>query len=218
VHSLDLELALALALALEINLALALALDLALALALALEIEIDITLDLDLARVLARALDLDPARALALALDLANNLSMAVGFDYALYYAWATASIFAQARLDRKEPIVSKALASYPTLLTGAANLAQEAGILNLARQLSTLRVPALMTSLQGWQQFADRLWPLLQARNLIQDWQLTEAQITVPRTYFAANELLVQCLRGAVVTDRQAILAGLLSPPAGED
>jgi len=169
-------------------------------------------LDFDLDRALARTHDLDIAR------DLANNLSIELGFDYMLYYVRATATLFAREKLDREESTVNNALASYPTLLAGAVDLAQQAGRSDLAQQLSHLPVPVPTASAQGWQQFADRLWRVLQTRGLAQDWQFTKEQSDKLRVYFAANELLVQCLKGAVVTDRQAILAGLLSPPAGED
>jgi len=140
---------------------------------------------------------------------------MDLGFDYALYYAWVTAAIFAHEGLDRKRPTVRKALVGYRTLLAGAVDLAQRAGLPDLAQQLSHLPVPVPTASAQGWQQFADRLWPVLQARGLAQEWQFTKEQTNKLGNYFAANELLVECLKGAVVTDRQAILAGLLAPPA---
>jgi len=148
-------------------------------------------------------------------LELANKLSADLGFDYALYFAWSIAVIFAQTQVARKDVMLSNALISYPTQVAAMVDLAHQAGILDLALQLSNLSVSAFTASAQGWQQFADQLWPLLQARNLDQDWQFTKKQSDKLQAYFAANELLVQCLKGAVVTDRQAILAGLLAPPA---
>jgi len=191
------------------------ALDLAYALGLVLALDLTSARDLVLARDFARARALARTLDLALARDLANNLSIDLGFDYALYYASATAAIFAQARLERKDIMVRDALTSYPILVIGIVDLAQQAGLPDLAQQLSHLPVPVPTASAQGWQQFADRLWRVLQTRGLAQDWQFTEEQTNKLGNYFAANELLVQCLKGAVVTDRQAILAGLLAPPA---
>ncbi len=110
---------------------------------------------------------------------------MALGFDYALYYAWVLAERFADARLARKEQMVSQALAGYPTLVAGAVDLAQQAGILDLAQQLRHLSVPVPTASPQAWPELADRLWLFLQARNLAQDWQFTEKQIDKLQAYF---------------------------------
>jgi len=46
-------------------------------------------------------------------------------------------------------------------------------------------------------------------------EWNFTDAEIDKLNAYFYANELLVQCLKVAAVTDRQAVLNGLLLPPA---
>jgi hypothetical protein len=65
------------------------------------------------------------------------------------------------------------------------------------------------------WQGYADQLVVLLQQRDLAHNWAFTEEQIAKLNAWLDANELLVQCLNVAVVPDREAILAGLLAPPA---
>lgn len=53
---------------------------------------------------------------------------------------------------------------------------------------------------------------------DLAYDWQFTDKQIAQLSAYFDSNELLFQCLNVAVVSDRQAILVGLLAPPVVEE
>jgi len=199
-----------------------------LALALAHKLTRDRTLDVDLESALELAIQsvsaLDSAYAQALAqaytrtLTLARNLSIQLGLDYALYDIWITAVGFAQKGLALKQKTLSEALAGIANLLAGAIELAQQLSALDLVQQLRYLSLPASTASPDDWQQYADHLWSLLQTRGLSYDWQFTQEQIKKLRGYFAANELLVECLKGAVVTDRQAILAGLLAPPAEQN
>ena len=106
-------------------------------------------------------------------------------------------------------------MTAYPELVDGVATLALQAGVGDL---LSDLALPAINASIIEWQRVADKLYPIMQQRDLIHDWQFTDEQIEQLNDYFYANELLVQCLNVAVVSDRQAILAGLLVPPQVAD
>ena len=133
------------------------------------------------------------------------------GLDYGLYYAWAYASLFATEDWPRTEPEVQQGMATYRELLQGVSELAQQANQPHLLRQL---QAPAATASPQGWQGCADQIYAIMQKRDLVHDWQFTKEQISQLNDYFYANELLVQCLNVAVVSDRQAILAGLLAPP----
>jgi len=82
------------------------------------------------------------------------------------------------------------------------------------AQQLRLLVVPEPSANAQAWQGLADQLDAVMQQRGLLQDWYFTGEQIDKLNTWLAANELFVQCLKLAVVPDRQALLNRLLAPP----
>lgn len=72
--------------------------------------------------------------------------------------------------------------------------------------------------SYQEWQQYADRLFALLRGqRDLGREWKFSDKDLYNLGNYFYGNDLLVQCLKVAAVTDRQAVLNNLLLPPAIE-
>lgn len=135
-----------------------------------------------------------------------------MGFDYGLYYAWAHASIFANKQLAQEW---RTGMQQFRSLVNGVVALANEAGMINLAQQLTALSCPTPGASKQGWQQYASALFAMLRdERDLGRKWNLHHADVNKLNNYFYANELLVQCLKVAVVTDRRAVLNGLLLPP----
>ncbi len=175
----------------------------------------------------AQALTQAPARALDRVRELARTLAFAiapaVGVDYVLYYAWCNATLFTDDFLDRRGKDWQAAMQGFSDLLTGVIDLADEAGSANeaglveVARRLHSLLLPSITASGQEWQKYADALFAILRdERDLAHDWGFTKKDIDTLNDYFYASELLVQCLQVAVISDRQAILAGLLSPPTG--
>ncbi len=85
----------------------------------------------------------------------------------------------------------------------------------NLSQVLTKLFVPYISDGPSEWSLFATNLGTVMQNyRNISLDWNLTETQRECLSRYVAANELLVECLRLAVVTDKQAIEDSLLLPP----
>ena len=95
--------------------------------------------------------------------------------------------------------------------------LADEAGLAAVARRLRALPAPSSTASGQDWQQHADALFAILRdERDLARYWVFTKEDIDALSDYFYASELLVQCLKVAVVSDREAILQGLVLPPQG--
>jgi hypothetical protein len=65
------------------------------------------------------------------------------------------------------------------------------------------------------WQQYADALFIILSdERNLGREWNFNDKEIAILNDYFYANELLVECLKVAAVSDRQSVLNKLLMPP----
>lgn len=139
-----------------------------------------------------------------------------MALDYALYYSWGYAALFAAKDLPRDDKGVKAALAAYPQLLAQTGQVAAGANAPALAGTLAKLRVPGSTARVSTWQKFADQLWALLQQRDLVHEWQFGEEQMKRLDDYFAANRLLVDCLKVAVVAERQAILHSLLLPPAG--
>ncbi len=201
-------------------------------------IERALSYSLDLARILnlARALDLardrelsrtrtvnlahprEQARALALNLasesTSANYLSIQIDLDYGLYYVWGYARLFTIEAWPRSDRQVQTWMATYGQLIARLDTLAKQA---NQPQLLRSVTIPTVTASPQGWQQCADQLYAILHERDLIHDWHFTAGQVDQLNAYFYTNELLVQCLNVAVVSDRQAILAGLLAPPKGD-
>ncbi len=189
----------------------------------------------DLARVLALASTRanDPALALTLALashsakaltfgrtrERVRALALAttplVGFDYGLYYAWAYATLFADEKLTQTDRAWQRARYALPSLVQDVAALAQEGGHTSLAQKLLELALPTPNSSGLDWQQYADAIFAILRTeRDLGHDWNFSDKEIDTLNDYFYANELLVQCLQVATVSDRQAVLNSLLLPP----
>lgn len=178
-----------------------------------LAVDLSFILDLGLRKGRTRAL----TRALNLLLDRIgrDELSPQVKFDYSLYYSWAFAELFADSQFMGDDEDIATALNSYRDLPIRMIKLSEQLGIFNTYYELITSTIPSPDTNTQDWQKFADQIKRLLRKRDLIYEQQFTDEEIEKLNAYFTANELLVQCLNVAVVPDREAILAGLLAPPA---
>lgn len=104
----------------------------------------------------------------------------------------------------------------FPDLVKGLVVLANNSGLAGSARQLTTAHIPLPEAKRQDWKKYADFLFTsLLKQRDLGSEWNLNSKTNTKLNDYFYANELLVQCLKVAAVSDRQAVLNSLLLPPA---
>jgi len=137
------------------------------------------------------------------------------GFDYVLYYAWSYATLFANESLDRTDQDWQVVMQAMPALMEGVAGLAEEGGLPALAQQCLVTPLPIPTADAQAWQHYADALFAILcDERSLGREWDFTDEAIRKLNDYFYANELLVECLKVAAVSDRQAILHGLLLPP----
>lgn len=208
------------------------AFDRALTLARTQEPEISLSLArnlaLDLSSTSAREIHLDRASAhpLARAIDLAlvsvHSLAQVttphVGVDYGLYYAWCYARLFADVRLARTHRKWRVAMQQLSGLVGEIVTYAVVAGLDDLTQQLAVHIIPLPGASAQEWHRYADALFAILHdLRALGHPWSLRPEDIDKLKDYFYANELLVQCLKVATVSDRQAILNGLLLPPRRE-
>ncbi len=200
-----------------LDLALARDLDLALEIASVSNLAPALALASDLARSLysATAFDLDLARSFDRSLDLARSTTELVGFDYGLYYSWGYATLLANSALDRNAKNWQTTMQQFPNLVQGIAVLAHKAGLVSLMQALEAQPIPLPTAGTQDWQHYADLLLVMLRdQRGLGQEWNFSAHDEEKLNYYFYFNELLVQCLKVAAVTDRQAVLNSLLLPP----
>ncbi len=188
-----------------LNLACALSLSLALAsdfpplarirdLAIAYE-DISHFLHLSNFRGLARDLDLDPS------------------IDFRLSYALYMGQIF---QFQQAGP-VKEIRQLRPRYTAFFAETVTESKKLDaqLHQALAALTVPAETASEADWQRFCQALQDLMQThRDIGHEWHLSVEQIKRLNTYLQANQLLVECLNLAYVSNRTAIENGLLLPP----
>lgn len=89
----------------------------------------------------------------------------------------------------------------------------KQAELPELYRQVESLIAPTSSSDQAAWKKFASALANLLTDASGI-GYQFHIGQQRKLNEYFAANELLLQCLDLATVSDRAAIKAGLLLPP----
>lgn len=172
-------------------------------------------LEIDLASDLALELEFDPALTsyleLAVDLELVHDFSLEVAFDYGLYFCWKYAKLFGCDWWLRDEDAIKPGMATYPHLIEGLKELSMQTGHDNY---MTELVIPTPSASNDEWQQLTDRMHAIMQARDLVPNWHFTSTLVEVLNSYLSANELLVQCLKVAVVSDRQAILNNLFAPP----
>ena len=159
----------------------------------------------------------DPALDLALACDPALAGALAYGFrlgsDYALLYAWQIAAILAAVR---DWNLVSVHANRYPADFEQVISMVEQTGDAATARRLRGLALPASDQRQDTWSSFADGLRTVMrEERDIGHDWQFSQEQWEKLNAYLAANKFLIDCLDLAYVSDRQAILNGLLAPPA---
>jgi hypothetical protein len=84
-----------------------------------------------------------------------------------------------------------------------------------LAQRILTCIPSPTMTDSATWTAFATTTRKLLiQHHNIGNPWQFTSAGLAVLETYLASTECLVECLKGAVIEDREYILNHLLPVP----
>lgn len=148
---------------------------------------------------------------------LAHATTLQVGLDYGLYYAWSYATIFASQYLKRTDKHGQAAMQKLPYLLHDIVTQAEMAGLTTLAQQLAAHSVPLSNAHIQAWRQYAAFLFTIMcEQRDLGREWNFSQEDLDKLNNYLYANELLVQCLKVATVSDREAVLQGLLLPPAG--
>lgn len=168
----------------------------------------------DLARVLELDSDLDIEKEYKREINIAILTSPIIGFDYGLFYGWGYANEFAVKTLSRHLADWQAAMLQFPNFLHNIAGLVDET---ELAQRLRAIQIPSPSESWRLWRESADALFVILRdERDLCREWDFPQDEIGKLNNYFYANELLVRCLKVAVVSDREWILQGLLSPPNG--
>jgi hypothetical protein len=170
-----------------------------------------IDFDLDSEGVSTRTHNID--QALVCANSLAQNLAIPVlGFDYGLYYAWAYANLFSYENVYRQDKNWQLAMSQFPNLIQGVATLADNAGLFALAQHLRSINIPLPSASWQSWQKYSDTLFAFLRnERDFDCKREFSQEEIIQLNNYFYGNELIVQCLNVAAISDRARILRSLL-------
>ena len=176
-------------------------------------------LDLDLAHelVLTRAFDLTRALDRAFDLPLARAFTPEDEFqlDLALTKLLTYTEIFAQATpkdVERWGKFRVQLLALFQNISTPCHALNLHA----FQQTLSALPFPAADAAQSTWGAFAQQLRNVMQEyRDLGHEWPLSHDSVEQLNRYLAANLLLVECLKLAVVSDKQKIEERLLLPPS---
>ncbi len=185
---------------------------------------LDFTLDhaRDLAHTLDRALDLSYVLDYALdyalerARDLVRVLAGELSTDFNLSYALQFAHVFGAVRPDNFRNVYSLApkFAAYwddVTRSIGPDEMPQ------LRQELAALSVPTQQDEQAAWRAFARNLQRvLIEQRDVGHEWDLSNEQYKQLAGYLEANQLLVDCLQLAVVSNRAAIENSLLQLPWG--
>ena len=87
----------------------------------------------------------------------------------------------------------------------------------DLHEALTHIQWPSLQDTSERWEECANNLRQvMITHRNIGHRWNLNRQQVSKVNNYLKANNLLVECLNLAYVSDRQGILERLLLPPAG--
>lgn len=147
------------------------------------------------------------------ALELARATAPSVGFDFGLYYAWAYANLFANEVFDLE--YWQAPMQEFPSLLQVVAGLADDAKLAALAQYLRAMPMSLPRVDGYSWQQYAVALFPILRDERALRcEWKFSNKEIYKLNDYFYANELLVQCLKVAAVSNRDEVLQKLLLPP----
>jgi hypothetical protein len=97
-------------------------------------------------------------------------------------------------------------------------NKIRESGIESLAVLLTELqnKIPHKTANQNDWVLFSEQLATVLNTqRNIARQWYFTEQQIKLLGDYFSANSLLLDCLKLATVSNREAIKNSLFLPPS---
>lgn len=144
-------------------------------------------------------------------LQLVKQYGPTVGLDYGLLYSWQIVIIFKS--LSNKKR--SQYRDNYASFLASVVQVGAQAGEHELAATLTNQRIPPVGAEAHAWQQLADNLHRVMQhKRQLEPPLILARTQIELLNDYFRTNALLLQCLKSAVVPNRQVLEEGLLLPP----
>lgn len=159
------------------------------------------------ARILSQASSVD------LVASLIYSYGPLIGLNCGVLFAWQMASAFTYASWFKGLQYHRTAYANYYTAIV---KLGDDANLLDFTASLSSISVPDGRSSQNAWEEFANALQSLLvKERDFDFTRQISNEQVRNLNTYFNANELLVQCLKLAVVSDRHAVMRDLLKPPS---
>ena len=146
-------------------------------------------------------------------LELAQSLEPNLAVDYSIYCIWVMASVLAWSRQNYE--VQAKYLASILKNIKLAVNLCVEAGDEGLGESINRIPLPQNIPDPPGWRTVVHEIWILMEKeRGYLPLREISPQEYFRLTDYFYANELLINCLDLAYVTNRQEILDNLLRPP----
>jgi hypothetical protein len=167
-------------------------------------IDIDLALDLASARDRELTSDIMFAIELNIDFDLKIDLLLTLSLQFALFFD----------KVDTGEfQAMKRYISCFSDYFKKVVNLSQQFGSSDLHQALINLTVPNENDRQSAWPPFATILREVMQTqRNIGYEWDLTEKQHENLARYFESNRLLVECLKLAVVSDREGIEGSLLT------
>jgi hypothetical protein len=204
------------------NLALALNLDLDIEHILELASDLDFALDrtIDINLIHARVINLDFADTCIRALDLTYAFeyhSKDISSDYLLYIILLSSWIFVKTDENYFKELINNNHQKFIDFYLATLNKIHELGFESIVLVLTPLKnkIPHKSAAQNDWKLFAEQLTSILQTqRNIGKQWSFTYQQNELMAKYFSANSLLLDCLKLATVSDREAIKNSLFLPP----
>jgi hypothetical protein len=141
--------------------------------------------------------DLTSANTSALDLARSSDRDPLITLDFALIYSW----------------LYSRYSLAHPFIRL-AQEISRTQRLTSLPATLDKLVIPGENVPEHEHQQLAETIWQIVQQERQLQLFELTLEQMNTLDNYLKSKVLLLQCLKLAVVTDRDAILSRLLTPP----
>lgn len=157
----------------------------------------DIPFDFGRARARTRTLErsLQPTSNYIYSLDHISNLFIVIDFILTSCWLWVG--------LDWQKEFMKRVI-----------GLSEKTGQVSLQQALIGLSVPDQNATRKDREVFAQALSAIAEQERGLIVWKLTQEELEQLANYLAGTELLVECLKLAYVTDRDAIIVQLLRPP----
>jgi len=144
-------------------------------------------------------------------------LDLEVKLDILLYFCILTANIYLNSDKNYFKQIQPQ-VPHYIKLFNDLIKKVKQLGYTGLAELLSALekhKIPKPNDKQNKWSHLAKALRKVMQQqRDIGHEWNLQKAQLELIADYYRANQLLLDCLKLATVSNRADIKAPLFLPP----